>query len=182
MRCLHVNIKELLNEISFEGIRFHILMFLWRIRAKKFETVNDINISYLEVSPILLRDDPLHSKYSRGMFFRNTINGSIKIFTAGPDNFHRYTIYHEYCEAKLLEKNSNTEQVSEIVFSEMRLIQKIFETPEDISDLQKMAIQEIIKKESAHIGALFEELSLARKELPINTFKEYATRRLKQAC
>ena len=151
-----------------------ILEYLWETRPKNYETIKGVSIPYLRVSPFLLREKLFCSKYSRGEVWYHKINGSIKIYIAGPDKFWRYTVFHEYWEGEILKEGKTKEQIFETVFSKIQLIREALgvSSPEVISEENKKAIEMMVNNydPAAHVEAIFEELLLAKEELPFEDF------------
>jgi len=169
-----LNCREFLDEFSFTEFRLRILIYLWEIRPKSYETIRGVSIPYLKVSPFLLRKKLFHSKYSRGSVWLHKLDGPLMIFITGPDKFWRYTIFHEYWEGKLLREKKSNEQIFETVFSKIRLIREALDapSPEFVSEEIKKAVEAMVNNyhPAAHVEAIFEELLLAKEELAPDDF------------
>lgn len=169
-----MGIRGVLDKFSFVDFRLRILLYLWRTRPKKYETIRGISIPYLKVSPFLLRKNLFHSKYSRGEVWLHRLDGPLMIFITGPDRFWRYTVYHEYWEGKLLREKKSNEQIFETVFSKIQLIREALDapSPEFVSERIKKAVETMVDNyhPAAHVEAIFEELLLAKEELPHDEF------------
>lgn len=169
-----LGIREILDEFSFVEFRLRILKYLWETRPKNYETIRGVSIPYLKVSPFLLKEKLFRSKYSRGEVWCHKLDGTAMIFIAGPDKFWRYTVYHEYWEGKLLREKKSNKQIFETVFSKIRLIREALDapSPEFVSEEIKKAVETTVNNynPAAHVEAIFEELLLAKEELPHHDF------------